>query len=286
MNINGESRVVGIIGNPVAHTLSPAMHNAAFAKLDINFVYVPFLVHDVESALSGIRALGIRGVSVTIPFKNDVIPYLDELDEIAEAVGTVNTIINDNGKLIGTNSDGLGALLALKEVTPIAGKRIVILGNGGSAQAIAATLLLSEHAESLSVAGRSEEKLNAFHARLLKRTGKRFDTIVFQSPHFSRTIEQSDIIINTTPIGMHPNEGETPLRAALIQKHHTVFDIVYRPKETRLIADANACGATVVYGYRMLLFQAVVQFEKWTNRTAPVEVMDAALRAHLDAEGE
>lgn len=271
--INGKTKTLGIIGNPIAHSLSPAMHNAAFAEKGLNMAYMPFLVNDVENAVNGVRALGIHGLSVTIPFKLKVGQYLDELDNFAKGAGSVNTIYRKDGKLIGGNSDGRGALRALQQSTELDGKSLCIIGNGGSAMAIASALLLSAGKVNLNILGRNIVKLEDFSRRLKDASGMSIDTGLISES--SGLISSADVIINTTPVGM--KEEALPIDENLINEKQTVFDIVYTPKDTALLKAAKARGATIVYGYKMLLYQAVIQFELWTGEEAPTELMERVL---------
>lgn len=277
--LNGKTIVTGIFGNPVEHSLSPQMHNAAFEVLGINAVYVPFLTHDIENAVLAIRALNIRGVSVTIPFKKAVMNYIDEIEEIGLLSSSVNTLINDNGKIIGTNSDGYGAIAALEEKTTLGGKNVVILGNGGSALGIASAIMLKDNVKTLKILGRSLDRLSSFAASFKKASGKKIETGVLNESQ--EQIFSADIIINTTPIGMSPNYNASPLDKTLLEKHHTVFDIVYTPKQTKLLEYALEKGATAIYGYKMLLHQAIIQFERWTLQKPPIEIMEEVLLKEL-----
>ncbi|MBI4978794.1 MAG: shikimate dehydrogenase [Spirochaetes bacterium] len=280
-SINGATAVVGVIGNPVSHSLSPIIHNSAFAACGCNAVYVPFLVNDIEDAVAGVRALGIRGVSVTIPFKQDVMKHLDAIDAAAEAVGAVNTVVNDNGRLTGYNTDGYGALRALKQKAAVENASVLVLGTGGSACGIAMTMLMTEKPVRLVVVGRTPEKSAAFAGMLTKRSGKPVEHCSFDGSDFSSRVHEADIIINTTPVGMHPEIDASPLSRDIIESRHTVFDIVYTPQYTKLLKYAREKRAAVVFGYEMLLHQAAVQFELWTKQAMPLGVARKALTAAL-----
>lgn len=259
----------GILGNPVTHSLSPAMHNAAFACLKEDSVYLPFPTTDVEGALSGIKSLGVHGVSVTIPHKEKVIDFLDEVDPVARRIGAVNTIVvKRDGKecsLYGCNTDWLGANRALELNIPLAGKRAVILGSGGAARAIGFGLL-EAHAD-IEIQSRSEEKGHHI-ADILGCTWQPLG-------HMSE--EGADILVNATSVGMEPNDDISPWQKDRLSLFKVVMDIVYAPLETRLLRDAAVCGCSCVNGLEMLLFQGVAQFELWTGKAAPVEVMRNAL---------
>lgn len=264
--IDSKTKLCCIIGNPVEHSFSPQMHNSGYKALGLNFVFLAFKVTNVEEAIFGLKALGARGIVVTIPHKRAVIKYVDQLDKTALSIGAVNTIINDNGILKATNTDWIGALEALEEKTEVVHKTVALLGAGGAARAVAYALKkrstkvnvfnrTKEHAEKLV----NEFKLSAAYG--LDDIGK---------------IANSDIIVNTTSVGMKPID-DSPIPIDCIRPKHIVFDIVYTPRETRLIRLAKKVGATVVYGDKMVLYGGVRQFELFTGKKAPVDIMRKAL---------
>lgn len=265
--INAKTKLCCIIGNPVEHSLSPQLHNAAYESLGLNYVFLAFRVSDVKSALLGFKELGVRGISVTVPYKLEVMKYLDKLDDVARQIGAVNTIINDNGKLIGTNTDWIGALKALEEKTVIKGKRVVILGAGGAARAIVYGLK-TRHAI-IHVLNRTKKT-----AELLV---KKFGLEKAYSLSDATIIEKADIIINATSIGMTPQDWDSPIPAKFVKKNQVVFDIVYTPNETKLLQYAKKKKAVIVYGHKMLLYGVAKQFELFTGKKAPIELMEKAL---------
>jgi len=280
--ISGKTRVCGVIGDPIEHTLSPIMHNAAFKALKLDFAFLAFKVKaaDVEKAVSGMRALGIHGLNVTMPHKSAVINYLDEVDQAAKAIGSVNTILNKDGRLFGFNTDGVGALQALREngVEP-RGKKVLLLGAGGAARAIAYTL--AREADELVILNRTAKQA-AELANLLKQTFDRkvvADTL--SSNAIKDTLQDSDVLINATSVGMKPNANQTPVAFEWLRPDLAVMDIVYNPVETKLAKDAKAAGAKVVSGFEMLIYQGAASFEIWTGHSAPVEVMRHAAFNHL-----
>ena len=282
MIISGKTRVCGVIGDPIEHTLSPIMHNAAFKALKLDFAFLAFKVKaaDVEKAVSGMRALGIHGLNVTMPHKSAVINYLDEVDQAAKAIGSVNTILNKDGRLFGFNTDGVGALQALREngVEP-RGKKVLLLGAGGAARAIAYTL--AREADELVILNRTAKQA-AELANLLKQTFDRkvvADTL--SSNAIKDTLQDSDLLINATSVGMKPNANKTPVAFEWLRPDLAVMDIVYNPVETKLAKDAKAAGAKVVSGFEMLIYQGAASFEIWTGHSAPVEVMRHAAFNHL-----
>lgn len=267
MPINGATEIYGIMGNPVRHSMSPAMHNAAFAHAGLNKVYVPFPVQDVAAALKGFRALGVRGASVTIPHKQTVIPFLDEIDPVAAKIGAVNTLKIDKEIIHGSNTDWLGANRALEELTDLTGKRILLLGAGGSARAIGFGLL--EAQANLTLASRTPSSGKSLASQLgcewlpLSEAGN----------------TQGDILINATSAGMNPEPGFSPFPAAGLHNFDIVMDIVYSPLKTRLLQEGETAGCQTINGLNMLLFQGAAQFELWTGQKAPLEIMRSQLQA-------
>jgi len=274
VKILGNTKVCALIGDPVNHSLSPRIHNAAFRHLKLNYVYVAFRVEEknLEKAVEGVRALRIHGLNVTMPLKTKIIPHLDKLDSTAESIGAVNTVLNENGTLIGYNTDGLGALAALKanNQNP-AGKKVLILGAGGASRAVAYTL--SEIARELVILNRTTEKAKALAKELNKVFGVKVRHGELCEKSLEKELKDTNILINATPLGMHPYEDETPVSRKLLSSDHTVFDLVYNPPETRLIREAKAAGAKTINGLSMLVHQGARSFEVWTGKKAPVDVM-------------
>lgn len=283
MKINSKTQLCGVIGNPVEHSLSPAIHNAAFQHLDLNFVYLAFPVEDVAGTIHGIRALGnIRGFSITIPHKVSFVPYLDKLDETARHIGAINTIVKRDGLLVGYNTDALGSLRALDAAqVNLSGKEILILGSGGAARAIAFSLALNRQISGLTILG-IEEKERVQLAEDLRKGTK---IAIMDSPltvkSLSSAIARSQLMIHCTPLGMHPNHDKTCVSKDLIKPHIVVMDIVYNPLETRLLREAKEVGCQTIRGIDMFLYQAVAQFELWTSQTAPINVMRKVLEAYF-----
>ena len=280
--IDGRTTICAVIGNPIEHSLSPAIHNAAFAARGINGAYVAFNVTHLKKAIEGIRGLGIRGVSVTIPHKIAVMPLLDTIDETARTIGSINTIVNTGGHLAGYNSDGIGALQALRDAgcNPT-GKRVTILGSGGAARAIAVTMALQATPSALTLLGIIEQERTQLASDLASKSSLRPVTADLSSQGLTAALQECDLLINTTPVGMHPKSAESPIPGNLLRKQPAVFDIVYNPRKTRLLRDAEQAGCTVVSGIEMFLNQAAVQFTLWTGQPAPVDVMRAVLDKHF-----
>lgn len=269
MIINGKTKVYGIIGNPVSHSMSPVMHNRAFAEINENRVYVPLPVMDVEAALTGMKGLGLYGASVTIPYKEAVMPLLDCIDPVAERIGAVNTlhiVETESGReLHGSNTDWIGANRALQEKIELKGKSVVLLGAGGSAKAIGFGLL--EAGASILLCSRTEKRGRA----LANELGCTWH------PLSDADQLKADILVNATSVGMAPNIDATLVSQDSLSAYTVVMDIVYSPLKTRLLAEAEAAGCQVVNGLEMLLYQGVAQFELWSGKTAPVDVMRTAL---------
>jgi len=272
--ISGKTRICGVIGDPIEHTMSPVMHNAAFKKLGLDYVYLAFRVKKEElgEAIEGMRALNIRGLNITIPHKVAVIPFLDELDTLADEIGAINTIINSNGVLKGYNTDATGFLQALLErgIEPKE-KRVAILGAGGASRAI--SFILAERGSSLVILNRTWDKAKVCADRISEIFQSEATALELNRENLATALNQADILVNTTSVGMSPNINETPVTANLLKPDLVVFDIVYNPIETRLQREAEVAGATVISGLEMLVWQGVVSFEKWTGLKAPVELM-------------
>ena len=272
MQLNGATRTYCIIGSQVTHSLSPAIHNAAFRACGLNKVYVAFNVQDVPRAMDGLRALGICGVSVTIPHKQAVIPHLDAIDPVAQKIGAVNTLHIDGMHIHGYNTDWIGSNQALETITDLAGATILMLGAGGAARAVG--FGLKEKQARVIIANRTLAKAKALARDL--------------NCQWCSLAEMGDlnvdVLVNTTSVGMAPNIDETLVPKALLAKIPAVMDIVYIPIETRLLREARQAGCRTIDGRYMLLYQGVAQFELWTGHKAPVEVMQEQLFAQLAAK--
>jgi shikimate dehydrogenase len=276
--ISGKTIICGIIGDPIGHSVSPAMHNSAFNSLGLDYIYLPFRVakEQLAKAIDGIRALNIRGINITIPHKVAVIPFLDELEPLAERIGAVNTIVNDNGFLRGYNTDASGFLKTLLAggIEP-RNKKVVILGAGGASRAISFTL--AERGASLVILNRKLElnwavELADNISRLL---GKKVKALELNEKNLSTTLEDTDILVNATSVGMNPDISQSPVDKRLLKPELVVFDIIYNPIKTRLLTEAREAGAKTIGGLDMLVWQGALAFEMWTGTKAPVEIMKA-----------
>lgn len=283
MKLNTQTQLCGVIGNPVAHSLSPAIHNAAFEALQLNYVYLAFRVENIQDALQGFRAMGnIRGFSVTIPHKVSAMPYLDEVDPVANHIGAINTIVKENAHLKGSNTDAAGALRALREAgVNLPDETITILGSGGAARAIAFGLAMEGGVTSLTLLGIDETERLQLAKDLQERTGITVQTGSVSREDLRNTIENTSLLLHCTPMGMHPNLDDTCVPQDLLHSKLTVMDIVYNPLHTRLLREARRTGCRTIQGTEMFLYQAVAQFELWTGHQAPVTLMRTILESHF-----
>jgi len=278
MVISGNARVCAIIGDPVEHSLSPVMHNAAFKKLGLDLVYMAFTVtpKELKIAISDARVMGLKGLNVTMPHKNAVMSYLDDVDQMARNIGAVNTILSHDGRLIGYNTDGNGAIIAMQEnkIFP-KGKKLIILGAGGAAKAIA--YQAAQDVEELVILNRTPEKARKIAESLRRNYDKKVKIGKLSSTVLKEELKTADILINATSVGMYPNIDRSPVPSDFLSPDLSVMDIVYNPITTKLLNDAISIGAKVVSGIEMLIYQGSLAFEIWTNCLAPVEVMRNAV---------
>lgn len=274
MKIAARTKICMVIGDPIEHSLSPQIHNAGYFALGIDdkFVFAASRVkiENLKEFISGVRAMGIRGVSCTIPHKTAIMPYLDKIDPIAKTIGAVNTVVNDHGVLKGYNTDWQGILAPLKKITSLQNKKVALLGAGGAARA--AAYALTKTGAKLVIYNRTVTKAQAL-AKEFRCEARALADI--------EKIKNADIIINATPVGLYPKVNATPLAKKLITKQQIIFDTVYTPYETRLLKEARQQGAKVIHGAEMLLEQAAAQFALYTHRRAPVDAMRKILLQNL-----
>jgi shikimate dehydrogenase len=284
-SINPQTRVYALIGNPVSHSMSPAIHNAAFMELDQDCIYVAFQVEDVKSALAGMRALdNFRGMSVTIPHKIEVMQYVDEIPDVDRHIGSINTVVKEDGKLIGFNTDGPGALKAIGDAgVELAGKNVLMLGAGGAARAIAFTLAQKGSIGKLVLLDINEEFLSQLTGDLKSGT----DAVIVPGALNQAAVEEhmasADLIINCTPVGMHPNVDATLVPEHLFRPGQVIFDVVYNPLETKLLRQAKAKGLKAIPGVEMFINQAILQFERFAGADAPEELMRSVVMEQLSS---
>jgi shikimate dehydrogenase len=283
MGITGRTKVYGVIGDPIEHSLSPILQNAAFehAKLDCKFLAFHVKPEGVEAAVKGMRALGIAGLNVTMPHKHAVMQFLDDVDNDAKLVGAVNTIVNAEGTLIGFSTDGLGALNALRTngASP-RGKRVVLLGAGGSARAIAFTLC--QEVKELVVLNRTVCQAEELAKTIQEALDKKIVAKKLTVKAVQENLEKADILINATSVGMKPKADASLVKPEWLRKDLAIMDIVYNPLETKLAKDAKAAGAKVISGVEMLIHQGAASFQIWTGQQAPIEVMRQAALTQLE----
>lgn len=285
MNITSETKIYGLIGYPVKHSVSPQIHNAAFKTIGINAVYLTFEVKKefLRKALDGVKALGIKGLNVTIPHKVNVIKYLNKLTYEANLIGAVNTILNEDGKLIGFNTDYTGVLKTFETYKiDLTNKKIVLLGAGGAAKAIA--FAIAEKASSLIILNRTKRKA----VNLVKELNKKLkvnalgNSLTFKA--LKNGLKDADILINATSVGMEPNVNQTLVAKELLQKDMVVFDIIYNPLETKLLKEAREIGAKCINGVEMLVQQAAEAFKIWFKIEPPINEMRKAALKSLTGE--
>jgi shikimate dehydrogenase len=278
-------KIVGLIGFPLGHSVSPAMQNAAFKLLGLNFEYLPFEVapDDLAEALNGLRAMHFAGFNVTIPHKETIIPLLDEVTDLSRVIGAVNTVVNQEGKLVGYNTDGAGFMESLKEDAKYdpKGERVVVLGAGGASRAVS-VMLAENGAQSITLADIKEEKARQLSEYIRSYFGIDCSFASPESKDLQRAIDKAHILINTTPIGMHPNIDQSPLSEKLrLRSKLLVYDLVYNPSQTKLLKQAKEEGCRTCSGLGMLVRQGALGFTLWTGEEAPLEAMHKAAKKAL-----
>jgi shikimate dehydrogenase len=285
MHVDGSTQIVGVFGSPIAHTASPAMHNAAFAALQMNWIYLAFAVDpkSLQAALLGARDMGLRGVNLTVPHKLLALEIVDEVDPEAHRLGAVNTVVTEDGKLRGFNTDGYGFVKAIKEDfnMSLKGKRVLVLGAGGAGRAIAIQCAL-EGCSKVIVANRTVSRIEPI-AKELATTKVEVRTLALTAKEIAPAVGNVDLLVNATSVGLR--EGESlGLNAEMFSSKLAVYDTIYRPAETELMEVAGRGGAKISNGLSMLLHQGAKAFEIWTKRKAPLAVMRRALRAAVYGE--
>jgi shikimate dehydrogenase len=264
--------IFALFGNPVGHSLSPLMHNAALKEMGINSLYVPFCIEHLDAAVKGIRGMGIRGVSVTIPFKSKIMKYLDTIDRQARRIGAVNTIVNRNGRLAGCNTDWLGIVIALSAVMKIKGKTFAVLGAGGAARAALYGIL--KEGGRPCIVNRTPQK----GRRLAREWGCPFFTL----EEIKKV--RADGLINTTPVGMSPHIEESLIPPEILSNFGLVMDVIYNPLRTKLLQDAERRGCAVLSGLEMFINQGAEQLKLWTGREPPGKLMRQVVSAALRSD--
>lgn len=291
--ITGKTKLLGVIGYPVAHSLSPVMHNAAIQAINnqqdqdnlIDYVYLPFPIkpEDLNTAIAGFSVIGIQGFNITIPHKQLILPLLSEVSDIAQAVGAVNTVYRTNQGWTGTNTDVDGFLAPLKTYNWDWHQKVaVILGNGGASRAVVAGCAQLGFAE-IHVFGRSEDKLTAFQKSWLN-SPLPVNITIHKWDEMSSLISQADLLVNTTPVGMYPNIDQSPVDEAIFERLSPgaiVYDLIYIPNPTQFLRQAQVRGAIAIDGLEMLVQQGATALELWLQQSVPVDIMRYSLRQHL-----
>ena len=268
-------RTYCIIGDPVDHSLSPAIHNAAFSSLGLNCSYISFRVQEgqLKNSLDSLRAINIGGFNVTMPHKVRVLEYVDQYDKTVELVGAANTVKNEDGKFCAYNTDVLGFIKPLRQRgIDFSGFEVTILGAGGAARAVAVALASERGIANINIFNRNTNRSKEL-ANLLKKLGLKASIV--SSDNIQNIASKSNLIINTTPLGM--KDEQSLIKSSSIRKDAIVYDIVYKPINTNLLESARTAGAKVVYGYEMLLEQAIASFKIWFQRDPPIEPMKKVL---------
>ncbi|MCX7820886.1 MAG: shikimate dehydrogenase [Brevinematales bacterium] len=276
MKINAETSLYCIFGNPVKHSFSPYIHNAAFRKLQINSVYLAFEVENIGEAMKSVKTLNIKGCSITIPFKSEVMNYLDEVSDIAKLIGAVNTVINENNRLYGTNTDAYGFYKSLSNEIDITDKNIAVFGSGGSARAGIFSLFYYGKPAKVFIIARNKEKREIIKEEIIssfKKIGKNIENRLVTLELKEWKDIEADVIVNTTPLGMFPDIDNSIIDKSEIPEGKVVMDIVYNPVKTKFLGYAEERNCSIINGLEMLLQQGMKQFEIWTGTNAPEDVM-------------
>lgn len=272
--ISGKTEVVSLIGDPVEHSFSPMIQNAAFKEIGLDYVYVAFRVKKeaLPGAIEGIKSLELKGINITMPHKSKIIDHLDKIDPSAKKIGAVNTVKREGRNLIGFNTDGRGAIGALKSKNvEIEGRNILLLGAGGAGRAIAFTLV--EKNANLTISNRHLSKAKNLITEIKEKTGEKAEQIPQKKEDITKKIRNCDILINSTSVGMAPERGKTLIESDMMHSNLKVMDIVYNPIKTLLLKEAEKAGAKTIDGLEMLVHQGAESFRIWTGKKAPVEAM-------------
>ncbi len=275
--INGATSLVGLIGHPVAHSISPLIHNHAFSKMEVNAAYIPMDIapQKLHSAVYALRTMNFLGANVTIPHKRSVISYCDTVTELVRTVGSVNTLYLRDGMLCGDTTDATGFIRALESHGHTARKaHVVIMGNGGAARSIAFGLALGQLPARISIVGRNQTRIASLAKDISRSSAYAVDTATFEDPRVHELCGECTLLVNCTPVGMHPHTNASPIKPDLLHGHMHVFDTIYNPVKTRLLHDATGKGCSVQNGLLMLLYQGLASFELWTGMSANESLFD------------
>lgn len=277
--IKGTTRLISILGNPVKHSKSPQMHNRSFEKLGLDFAYMPFEIEELGKAVGAMKILNAKGFNITMPYKGQVMEFLDEIDRAADMIGSVNTVLNKDGKLIGYNTDGKGFVKSLEErKVKFKDEKIVILGAGGAARAIAIQLALDSAGE-IVIVNRTIEKAERITNIINKEIPKvKARSIILDEGRLKEELKDAKILINTTPIGMEATLGKSPIEK-LDTLHRDLFvsDIIYDPAKTKFLSQAERAGCKTMNGLGMLVYQGAIAFKIWTDVDMPQSLIEDML---------
>ena len=266
--IKSNTRLVGLLGNPVKHSLSPLIQNHAFSKLDLPFVYIPLSVEkkDLHAAMHAFRAFHFAGANVTIPYKRDVIHYCDSISELSQLTGTANTLYFENDLLKGTTTDAAGFLKALGNSGHDINKgNVVILGNGGTARTLGFAIAKEKKVQSLTIIGRNKSRVENLSSEISGKTGITATSALFDSKECKKHLKGCTLLINSTSVGLSPNSDISPLPQGAFHKGMYVFDTIYNPAETKFLNYAKKADCKTQNGLRMLLYQGLASFKYWTG---------------------
>jgi shikimate dehydrogenase len=262
--ISTQTKILCIIGHPIAHSMSPLMHNIILQDLNLDYLYVAFDIEPsrLEDAIRAMKALKIKGMNITLPYKEKAIPYLDKIDPLAEKIGAVNTVKLKDNLLIGKNTDAEGAILALQDSgVDFNGRNVVLLGSGGAAKAVSYAII--NNINNLTILNRTEKNAIKLKDRLIKSSNASIEAKKLNERNLMIEIKKADILINATPIGMYPYQNESPVPEKLIHEELTIFDLIYNPLETQIIKDAKKKGCKTLNGLDMLIYQGSLALKWW-----------------------
>ncbi|MBB6215269.1 shikimate dehydrogenase [Anaerosolibacter carboniphilus] len=289
-HLNGKAKLVGLLGYPISHSLSPQMHNTAFSHLGLGYAYLTFDTKEdnLDDVVKAMRVLNVKGFNVTMPNKANIIPLLDEVAPEAQWIGAVNTVLNDNGKLIGYNTDGRGYVQSLREAgIAFEGKRIVMAGAGGAGKAVAVQLAVDGAKEIVildMVADMAAALSNTINEKIpsCKTQG-----LAFSDENLKEALQTADILVNCTPLGMTPHEDKSIIAdPSVLRRELIVSDVVYKPAKTKLLKMAEAAGCRTINGFGMMIWQGAMAFKIWTGEDMPVDLVKQKFMETLGAAGK
>ncbi len=287
-NIDARTKLVGLLGYPLGHSLSPIMQNTAFKRMGLNFLYIPLETEgkDLSYVIDGIKRMNFSGFNITIPYKIRMMEYMDELDDLARAIGAINTVVISKGRMKGYNTDGYGFVRSFEEGTGLSvrGRRIFLIGSGGAARAIAITLA-ARGVGRIYICNRTEKRAIELSLSINQHISQCSLGIPMDRNEIKKVLKDVDVVINTTSVGMYPQNQDTPLDIGLVPADATVCDIIYNPPETMLLKGAIEKGCRTLNGLAMLVYQGAEAFKLWTGVEAPVKDMFMVLKKQFNCCG-